>query len=166
MVSISAEFIIIMLFLIIIAGLYFYQRSFHVRYLKKKSLYLDMKTSIAEHEVNITKSKAEREEIKVELEKVKYSNELLEFIKGYIAQIVVIKFREFTDTYDIKNSTSQQYKTLIFNIATEIKESSNFYHKTIFPDKTIDKFIVDTVIMYVKDLLDKNVEDDPQFNIE
>lgn len=132
-----------------IQSIYFNERAL---YFKNKALQINKKNTILD--------------IKIEKEKLNYSKNLLEYLKSFIANVTIIKFREFVDNHDITKSTSQQYKNLIREIAETVKSSINVESKTILNDDAVDKFIVDNVIMYIKDLLNKTSEEVLPFDIE
>ena len=132
-----------------IQSIYFNERAL---YFKNKALQVNKKNTILD--------------IKIEKEKLNYSKNLLEYLKSFIANVTIIKFREFVDNHDITKSTSQQYKNLIREIAETVKSSINVESKTILNDDAVDKFIVDNVIMYIKDLLNKTSEEVLPFDIE
>lgn len=138
-----------------------YKNQSVINYNNKRSSYINRKTDILDHKELLNKIQTERD-------KFSYTNEFIQFIKNYTAQIAVIKFRTFIDTHDIEKSTNQQYQKVIKEIAGEVKVSLKYLDigLIILTETAIDKLIVDYSIMYIKDLINKNFGEEPQFDIQ
>lgn len=107
------------------------------------------------------------QKLKTEKEILSYTNEFTQFLKEYVAQVSVIKFRTFIDTHDIDKSTNQQYQRIVKETAEEVKLNLTKVDLSILliSEKAIDKMIVDYSVIYIKDLIDKNFGEEPPFDI-
>lgn len=156
--SLSINAILFIILIIFAFMLYKQYKNEYHDYLQRKTEYINKKISKHEKEESLI-------DINLEKEKLEYSKQLITYIKEYSAQIAVIKFRNFKDTHNIENSTRQQFENLIRETAKEVKGSIDFYGKTIFTDLAIDKLIIDSIIMYIKELIDKNSDMEIPFDI-
>lgn len=145
--------------LIYMAACYYWKQS-ERNYTNKRSSYIDRKTSMIDQKEYIQKLKTEKEILS-------YTNEFIQFLKEYVAQVSVIKFRTFIDTHDIDKSTNQQYQRIVKETAEEVKLNLTKIDLSILliSEKAIDKMIVDYSVIYIKDLIDKNFGEEPPFDI-
>lgn len=101
----------------------------------------------------------------VKKQQLEYSDQFMAFLKNVIGQIVVIRFRTFKDSRDLEKLTEQQIKNLIVDIAEEtneyLRQSFDFTDKSVmlFNEKFYNVMIVNTIIIMVKELTGKSVDD-------
>lgn len=126
--------------------------------------YLNKRMAVYNNEQELLELRKQQAMYIKEKQRLEYSDQMVEFIKKFIGQIVVIKFRTFKDGRDIAKLTEQQIKNLINEIALEVKEyliAFRFNDPTImvFSEKYYNVLIVNTIVMLVKDLTDKSIDD-------
>jgi hypothetical protein len=99
----------------------------------------------------------------LEEEKLHYSTQLLDYTKKFIADYVVLRFSSFKDAHDLAKLTEQQTKNLINDIANDIHKyldviTDTNSDKITFSEEYYDVFIVNTIIIMVKDLTNKAID--------
>lgn len=139
--------------LLVIVGVYVsYVLYMILRYIIGKNDYIDMKTDNEEFQSIIN-------EYDGKIKMVEYSDKYLEFVKKIIGQITIMKFRTFTDGHQLSKVTSKNIENLIGEIAIDVKkslESENIeLNKLIFSTEFYDSFIIETIIILVKEMLEK-----------
>lgn len=115
----------------------------------------------------ISRSSKAAEQRKFEQDRIRkkeapaYSNEILDFVKTFTAQIAALKFRSFIDSRDLSKVTKEQTKKLVDEVARTVKdhlETSKIEQDSlIFSMTFLDKYIVDLSVTAVKDLLRRAV---------
>lgn len=94
-------------------------------------------------------------------DRIKYSNEVLDFVLKIVAQEAVLYFRNFTDTHTIEKVTLAQVKNIVSDVATKVNDSmkrTNIdFELVIFTQDFYNHFIVQSSMDYVKQLLAKYV---------
>lgn len=94
-------------------------------------------------------------------DRIKYSNEVLDFVLKIVAQEAVLYFRNFTDTHTIEKVTLAQVKNIVSDVATKVNDSmkrTNIdFELVIFTQDFYNHFIVQSSMDYVKQLLAKYI---------
>lgn len=113
--------------------------------------------------------KLQRDEIKYKSEhrnrqeSLRYSEDMLDFIKLVVAQVSVIQFRKFTDGHKMEKVTLAQVKNIVSEIAGTVNKAiirDNIeFDTTIFTREFFDSYIIETTSMFVKQLLEKYIID-------
>lgn len=93
-----------------------------------------------------------------------YSKDLIEFIRTIIGQQAVLKFRDFQDKYrQVDKITAANCKKLVEDIAVSsnaaINRNNIQFDAAIFNESFYNEYIVQTSMMYAKDLVAKLVGD-------
>ena len=92
-----------------------------------------------------------------------YSDKVLEFSRKFAAQTSVLKFNAFINNHDSEKVTRSQIKNLISDTATNINISMIYdnidFSRTLFSKDFLVKFIINTTIISIKELLDKQLVD-------
>lgn len=92
---------------------------------------------------------------------VEYSKQLLDFIRMMVSQIAVIRFRTFVDNNDMSKITKSSIEKLVHDVASTVKQSINISNvsieNTVYSEEFFDRYIVETSVIMVKDLLDKAI---------
>lgn len=94
---------------------------------------------------------------------VEYSNKVLELIRSIVGQIAVLKFRTFQDTHDMTKITKANIEALVKDVAEMANKSLNmnniFLEDTFFTKEFVEKYIVETAIIIIKQMTDKAVNE-------
>lgn len=94
---------------------------------------------------------------------VEYSNNILELIRSIVGQIAVIKFRTFRDSHDMTKITESNVKALTREVAEMANRSLNmnniFFKDTFFTEEFYKKYIIETSIILVKQMVEKKIEE-------
>lgn len=92
---------------------------------------------------------------------VEYSNKVLELIRSIVGQIAVLKFRTFQDTHDMSKVTKTNVEGLVKEVAGMANNSLNmnniFLDDTFFTKEFYEKYIVETSIILIKQMVDKAI---------
>ena len=115
---------------------------------------------------------AKLEKIKEDMDKLELSNEfkvteysdsVLEFIRKFCMEVSVQKFRTFMDGHKADLITKSILEGLIKEICEFITIHLNYdiivYGYCLYTKSYIDEYIIETVVMSIKDLFDKAVVD-------
>ena len=94
---------------------------------------------------------------------VQYSKDVMEFIRDFCVQVSVLKFRTFMDNHKPDLMT----KTVLEGLIREICEFINIHLNydiietgyCFYTKSYIDDYIIETVVLTVKDLFDKAIVD-------
>lgn len=90
---------------------------------------------------------------------IEYSRNLMKYLREFIGQITVIKFKTFIDSHNMDKITEINIKKLIDDIATTTNNSINrsniLFDNTIITKEFYESYIVETAIMLVKEMLEK-----------
>lgn len=90
---------------------------------------------------------------------IEYSRNLMKYLREFIGQITVIKFKTFIDSHKMDKITEINIKKLIDDIATTTNNSINrsniLFDNTIITKEFYESYIVETAIMLVKEMLEK-----------
>ena len=94
---------------------------------------------------------------------VEYSNKVLELIRSIIGQIAVLKFRTFEDTHEMTKVTKANVEGLIKEVAemanTSLNMNNIFLGDTFFTKAFYEKYIVETSIILIKQMVAKAVNE-------
>ena len=92
---------------------------------------------------------------------VEYSDKALELIRSIVGQIAVLKFRTFQDGRDMAKVTKTNVEELVKDIANMANGSLNmnniFLDDTFFTKEFVEKYIVETAVILVKQMMEKTV---------
>ena len=90
---------------------------------------------------------------------IEYSRNLMKYLREFIGQITVIKFKTFIDSHNMDKITEINIKKLIDDIATTTNNSINrsniLFDNTIITKEFYESYIVETAIILVKEMLEK-----------
>lgn len=123
---------------------------------------MDMKNAIVSAQVDYEHGRRDNELLRTEDLVYDLSSKVLDFTKEYVSQIVVLKVKAFVDTNDMKYITREKIKNLIGDIAVTVNGSINRANIDLdclyFTKDFYDKFIVETTVIMVKELLEKEID--------
>lgn len=92
-----------------------------------------------------------------------YSTQLLELIRNIVAQIAVVKYRNFAEANDMSKVTESMIKNLIKDIAESTHRSLNLdnmlWVDTLYTREFIENYIIDVTVMMVKASVHKTLEE-------
>lgn len=95
---------------------------------------------------------------------IDYSERILDFIKEFSIELCVIKFRGFADNHDMEKVTKVHLENLIQECAKEVNnslvEGAINYDHLLYNKEFIDNYIIQTVMIAMKDLLNKSIEEE------
>ncbi len=92
---------------------------------------------------------------------IKYSQDVMSFIKEFTIQVSVLRYREFFDNHRMDKVTKAQIQTLVSETAMEVNRSLRLkmidYNITLYTKEFVEHFIVQTTMVALKDLLEKSI---------
>jgi len=90
---------------------------------------------------------------------IEYSRNLMKYLREFIGQITVIKFKAFIDSHKMDKITEINIKKLIDDIATTTNKSINrsniLFDNTIITEEFYESYVIETTIILVKEMLEK-----------
>lgn len=90
---------------------------------------------------------------------IEYSRNLMKYLREFIGQIAVIKFKAFIDSHKMDKITEINIKKLIDDIATTTNKSINrsniLFDNTIITEEFYESYVIETTIILVKEMLEK-----------
>lgn len=90
---------------------------------------------------------------------IEYSNNIMKYIREFIAQIATLQFKTFVDGHNMNKITEANIKKLVQDIAEEVKTALNevniLFDNMLFTKDFYDKYIVETTVITVKTMLEK-----------
>lgn len=99
---------------------------------------------------------------------IEYSRQVLDFIRMMVSQVAVIKFRTFIDNRKVDKISKNNIGDLVADVATTVNKSINMSNiqidNTIYSREFFEQYIVETSVLMVKELLEKNLSDDTDDN--
>ena len=114
-----------------------------------------------------SKNKEEMAEMKSSLEKElnsqspEYSDKVLEFGQKFAAQASLIQYRSYMDNHEKEKITRGQITKLISEISENINISISYdnidFSRTIFTREYFEKFLIETIVLSIKELLSKDI---------
>lgn len=94
---------------------------------------------------------------------VDYSKNVLEYIKTFVSQIALIKFKEYISNNDTEKMTLASVEKLVKSVATTVKNAfvstHIFVDDLLFTREFIDKYIIDVSMYMIRDMVDKFNQD-------
>lgn len=94
---------------------------------------------------------------------VRYSEQILDFIRTISVQSAVMKYQEFADGHDIDKITRAQVQNLVIDISVETKNHVNLdvidYNELLYDRQFIEGYIIQNSISTVKRMLEKSIND-------
>ena len=97
------------------------------------------------------------------LDMINYSDSLLKSIRELIASISKLKFKEFTDRYELSKITKEQVKQMVEDTAMDVKKSIDMqsidYHHIIYSEDFLNEYIIETTIYVLKQFVEETVDD-------
>ncbi len=95
---------------------------------------------------------------------LEYSKDMIEFIRMMVAQQALLKYKEFVDKHkQIDKITEANVKNLVEEVANSAHQAINhaniMFSDTIFTRDFYNHYIVETSMMYVKELIKKLIGD-------
>lgn len=98
------------------------------------------------------------------LEMLEYSNKVMECIQEIVKHIVILRFKEFANKYNIENINSSITNKLIQDIAKEVNNSIDSrkikFEQTVFTEKFYMTYMIDLVSNLVESLIIKKLEEE------
>lgn len=92
---------------------------------------------------------------------IKYSQDVMSFVKEFTIQVSVLRYREFFDNHRMDKVTKAQIQTLVSETAMEVNRSLSLkminYNITLYTKEFVERFIVQTTMVALKDLLEKSI---------
>ena len=83
----------------------------------------------------------------------------MKYLREFIGQIAVIKFKAFIDSHKMDKITEINIKKLIDDIATTTNKSINrsniLFDNTIITEEFYESYVIETTIILVKEMLEK-----------
>lgn len=91
------------------------------------------------------------------------SQNILNYIRTFTAQVAIIKFNEFVDSRNLDKVTKQNTETLISDISKTVHASLRTdlinFDGVLFTKEFMEMYIVQTAVNLVKKLLDNKVDE-------
>lgn len=155
------------LFLIFIGYIVIRLYTYYIDIKTKKEIFdRNMRERIVELKVLETKIKESEAKIKSsdnKIRRIEDSLKLTNFIKEIASQMVVLKFKTFKDNHDILKVSEESVKNLVREIAIDVRKSIKYYEidfdSLILSQQFYDEYIVNTVVMLTKNILDKTINE-------
>lgn len=98
------------------------------------------------------------------LEMLEYSNKVMECIQEIVKHIVILRFKEFTNKYNIENINSSITNKLIQDIAKEVNNSIDSrkikFEQTVFTEKFYMTYMIDLISNLIESLIIKKLEEE------
>lgn len=114
-----------------------------------------MNTKAIQNELNLMMEKTNAESIK-------YSTDMLNFIRSMISQVSVLKFNAFKDSHNKEKIMRFTVAELAQTVAIEVRKSLDLTKfrrdMLLYSQEFIDTFIIETSIMMVKELWEKDFD--------
>jgi len=90
-----------------------------------------------------------------------YSTQILELIRTIVAQVAIIKYRNFREMNDMNKITEAMIKNLIRDIAETTHKSLNLdnvmWDDAMFNREFIESYIIEMTILLVKESVHKTI---------
>lgn len=105
----------------------------------------------------LNKTQSDIDKTNLSKERIAYSKDVLDYIKTFAAQIIVLRFQAFIDSHHLEKVTREKFKNVVGDIINEIHDSINidgFDHDLLlYDDKFINKYLIQTCMTMCKKML-------------
>ena len=95
-------------------------------------------------------------------EKIKYTTDMIDFIKVLCQQTSLLRFRDFIDNHEISKTTRSNYATIVDETARSIHNSlmrTNIkYDDLLVSQEYVNTYIIEVTSITIRDLLEKTIE--------
>lgn len=95
-------------------------------------------------------------------EKIKYTTDMINFIKVLCQQTSLLRFRDFIDNHEISKTTRSNYAAIVDETARSIHNSlmrTNIkYDDLLVSQEYINTYIIEVTSITIRDLLEKTIE--------
>lgn len=96
--------------------------------------------------------------------KLKYSKEVLDFIKSFVLNFTASKYKTFKDNTYIDKITKTNLENFIEETANEINEAIQYenidFDNLLYTREYINTYIIDICIYVIKELFHKSIDDE------
>ena len=110
---------------------------------------------------SIKQNKANTDEMSA-AEKIKYTTDMIDFIKVLCQQTSLLRFRDFIDNHEISKTTRSNYAAIVDETARSIHNSlmrTNIrYDDLLVSQEYINTYIIEVTSITIRDLLEKTIE--------
>lgn len=109
----------------------------------------------------IKKNKVNTDEMSA-AEKIKYTTDMIDFIKVLCQQTSLLRFRDFIDNHEISKTTRSNYAAIVDETARSIHNSlmiTNIkYDDLLVSQEYVNTYIIEVTSITIRDLLEKTIE--------
>lgn len=95
-------------------------------------------------------------------EKIKYTTDMIDFIKVLCQQTSLLRFRDFIDNHEISKTTRSNYAAIVDETARSIHNSlmrTNIkYDDLLVSQEYVNTYIIEVTSITIRDLLEKTIE--------
>lgn len=120
-----------------------------------------MSFSIVVQMKGIKQNKVDTDEMSA-AEKIKYTTDMIDFIKVLCQQTSLLRFRDFIDNHEISKTTRSNYAAIVDETARSIHNSlmrTNIkYDDLLVSQEYINTYIIEVTSITIRDLLEKTIE--------
>ena len=120
-----------------------------------------MSLSIVVQSKGIKKNKVNTDEMSA-AEKIKYTTDMIDFIKVLCQQTSLLRFRDFIDNHEISKTTRSNYAAIVDETARSIHNSligTNIkYDDLLVSQEYVNTYIIEVTSITIRDLLEKTIE--------
>lgn len=120
-----------------------------------------MSFSIVVQMKGIKQSKVNTDEMSA-AEKIKYTTDMIDFIKVLCQQTSLLRFRDFIDNHEISKTTRSNYAAIVDETARSIHNSlmkTNIkYDDLLVSQEYVNTYIIEVTSITIRDLLEKTIE--------
>lgn len=120
-----------------------------------------MSFSIVVQSKGIKQNKVNTDEMSA-AEKIKYTTDMIDFIKVLCQQTSLLRFRDFIDNHEISKTTRSNYAAIVDETARSIHNSlmrTNIkYDDLLVSQEYVNTYIIEVTSITIRDLLEKTIE--------
>ena len=120
-----------------------------------------MSLSIVIQSKGIKQNKVNTDEMSA-AEKIKYTTDMIDFIKVLCQQTSLLRFRDFIDNHEISKTTRSNYAAIVDETARSIHNSlmrTNIkYDDLLVSQEYVNTYIIEVTSITIRDLLEKTIE--------
>ena len=95
-------------------------------------------------------------------EKIKYTTDMIDFIKVLCQQTSLLRFRDFIDNHEISKTTRSNYAAIVDETARSIHnslmETNIKYDDLLVSQEYVNTYIIEVTSITIRDLLEKTIE--------